>query len=1608
MIATLFYDAVQTDEVLCLNGEQQASHHHSNNLNIHSASPSPPPPQAAAAPAVTPFPLHAPQQPSSQRPCAHLHSTLGLPELEGCAMWWTTSSGELHLLLTNNQQAATRARSSQCRLLPIQLPVRNSDELLTCGVSASKRDPQQLTVAWVTRDLRCGAVVLRVFRDGGSGSNASGHFHHHHHLTSPSSPTAFSAGGGLGPAGIRAVSTHRCEALLESLRRIFDEEGEPRSSQSGCVLSLFSARGEEEDREVAAVFFLTNGTGVWRVTLRVDGSAIQEALADPRSAPASRGSSSMVPEGWMQQENEYQELSQSISNEDNSAQRPLGVHTWESLRVYAKERATAAAGGHQGGWLRNFLEGKSRRHGNAAEGTPSRRYLCVAAIQNSPWFAVLRWDGMLEYYNGTHSLDTMEPMWSQIATSCLQHVTHAAREGEREGMATHFTMSARFFPNDGVVDVMTAFRIWDTSVSDSVCRSQVLWTTVSAASHTGQQGELIALRNTVEVTPPSDTAVLLSSTSSGWVDDDDDDEGGSRRRLMLLWSVEHGSSMTRTPSSRSLAALLQNASLTTTGGPQTLLQSVVSEATDVVEVRQAISTSVFYADGGRLRAFLTIPGCNSNNNGSGSGGALAIAVETYLNRHRLHAVESATQATTDLEVVMERVMLPSGSSSSSAELSWRFPSKGLRGLHLIPCEGSCDDMEGTGAMEDGGDDGASGHNEEGAERTRCDIPMTLLHAVLRLLKHHENGGELFTNAMRQVLTRGASLSTLSCISQMDTAWSEACPWMACMTAANVLEALRFAFYPPSLSSTTTANGLCYYSRYYIYHRVSRSLLHRLAYVTCLYIGWRCRQHHAGRLDPVTPELLFGIQYLSSAYFASQLAGPQLVMFGARMSASTPAATTIASSSSFTSDDVDYYRIVLSALLPGAALDDAAHGSAAHVSLLKVLPIHCEAVARGFQSANHARCHRACGVWCMHLCKAVPILQHYLLLEEVEAGRCNQTHEIFHRCSSVMEAISALPREEVGAALLKKRLLLTDAGRTTLFSEIRVEELVALASKYPEVAPKLYAVGLLRRLMLPKGALCLASPSTVSSFFLMNLLLVLQCAEGEVAEADPGHPSPAPVTLLRALKELAVDTYLFLAMVALQDGEVTQCIHYVENVNSITTSNSGDGVAMNREAEMSHVIRSAVHRMWLSPATEMDPLLSMPCAHPQVEAWIVQEWTNHILRYRGGTGECAGMKREEERTRLLRFIGGLHQFLMARHAYGQCGRVLSNITTHLRCSPWGRQYGHAVAQLTAMALHAVECISTDGSPTGAATAWNRADALSRLDLPWLKLRVYQAQCELKLWARAGSSAVDCVDLWVDGAPAENTIAAIVKFHKALSESRLWLEAFQFSMLAVETQVLPDSLSPPCDVLKGWVSDLVAHSSAPNHKDQVEASSSYLEEQQWKEFLLCCAKASTFENQYQGFDCAVYHALLTNYARTPVVLLETYAEVSLYGALKTLLRVLSSLYAYASYLRQQSVAGLAARDEEGEDNDERNSTAQEEEEHTLHLCCVVCVDSVHIAMRVLETNNGDSFTAGVFDGLARAIQSLQKTCPSVLAKVDAEGIHKEFLSSLTDVLSKHALP
>ncbi|EAN78360.1 hypothetical protein, conserved [Trypanosoma brucei brucei TREU927] len=772
--------------------------------------------------------------------------------------------------------------------------------------------------------------------------------------------------------------------------------------------------------------------------------------------------------------------------------------------------------------------------------------------------------------------------------------------------------------------------------------------------------------------------------------------------------------------------------------------------------------------------------------------------------------------------------------------------------------------------------------------------------------------------------------------------------------------------------STRKASFCSYSRHFIQHTIARDLLLRVAYLTCSFIGWMGSDPDY-RTSPEIARVRATLELLSAAYHSVSVTGPST-------------ATIVPEVRKTVVDDA--IRLFLQ-----FTVGEEAEGNDV---------LFAVRVANRLRACNEARGPKACATWCNLLSRRYPCLQHFRIIRCIEVGRTSCPSQLAAMCLATTFHLVNCPVPVAKALLLDCGLAIyNDSTFQTAFNGIDVREWWALLDdsgdsndgKISAVIASVYRVALLRCIVHPGTSHhASASASLVRELFLAELIQLGQHLQESRLDC-PG--------ILRALTELRVDTHMFLARAALDDPNFGDAFRSIADVQQIAVGPDIKTVCM----EKIGLLIGEVVEIASSSDELTDCLVDVTHCSAELDTLLTSKWYSFIARLAVRSGST-----EAEQLRWRAAIG-LYRYLCKRHAYGQAGRMMTDLTTAIRCSSLRANVVETVVELTSLAVTAVELISPiaplqvqDSEPLDGAQESSTFSAcsgtgcfftpeyaavrepLGREHLPWVRRRHYQAYCEQQLLK--ANRRVDCTDLWVENPPPAAYAAALRRFVEALMEARLWTEALRFAAMAGADVGL---------VLQNHALDLMKHTNYTCDEEALE---------EWVMLVASCEEFSTLSNKYSPLRSTVVTALLCDCEKVCPALLDSLLKADRYEALQALLEVFETLLRRNSFSEgddmtdgedrnHDSLTSAACNEEEGDDKSDGAYKPWMLLLKALQIGTAVLMDSLSNEEK-FELNEAP-MTAGVFDPMVRRASELLNS-PLLLqhpSLVKAEGTATNFL-------------
>lgn len=1378
-----------------------------------------------------------------------------LASLNATLLWWLDAdTAALRLLAVHNAALSSAVSSAapigDCRLLTVHLRLA-SRQLLTCGVTKSSHADNTVIVAWLTREgLQASYLTLTIQRE---------------YDTTEGSRFMLTQGEPV-------VQCH----LRPYISGAFDDR--PESYCSACVVAEVSA----EEVQTAAVVVLTDRRRLWRAALLFDGTAVVRQCYDDRGSGTVRyfcDDAESTRQLNLQGMASRMQLTSFFASSPTHSEPDAGTPT----DLQEEGRPSSGADQPRRSWLPRWLSDR----GNGATGTfatatsqgseevpqspvergspmrmagpsvvpptpPAELYTAVSAVLESSYVAVTRWNGQVEIYStedGEWILAKAYPIGIMPRELLISPVTiskgQAVKAAGRLPAGPAVQWAVRSSTTSHVIHVVCC-------VGGTEGR-RCFWLTLPLVpDHRLQSSgseKVVALNCTQSIPLPTLSAVPLSCAVTA---------DGCRLALISDAGSEEDGHLLCALSIGSLTLRGQSAAM---NGVSTVVQLVEMEAGGGYGTAQRVKQAPSYlCHGARMQAVLA----QQNQ---------LVVVERGPLACRVHAMEAVHDPLQRL-VEVALVSIDEDDMNATALRGYAPPfeaGSAMHCVHYVPLDG-CDAADLVADEANGGEAAAYAMYWEG----------------VRLMQSCAHGAVLMADMMEDILSSASTLQHSTAVSRLLSeaqlsGYAPSTTWTA-EAALAVIEAAVGAAAVPSQRS------FFHHSRRYIANATSRDILCRVAFLATSYLGWMGPTATGKALaassyaDPATQQLSSAIEVLLALYHAIPAAGPDIVRLASINSACTmPTAAA-----------------VVGALLP----DVSSSGGISALGLVSV--------ANRLGRCATPRAANAQLLFANSLLSHFPLLQHYCVVWALDMQvAATQSSSLQRRCQSIAHDLAMRTTEELTELLVMDGLLLVEVGGTgSSFINLSAAEISSFVIMERTMAPKLYSIGVLRR-ATPSGALQLLLATCVArGYFYAVLVEVLEVIHARHRRLQGGattSAAPLPFAgLCRALEELQIDLLLVFALSAVGEGDMGGCFHDLQlamelmeiHQTSVTYANS-IGCVLGRIIEVA-----------CSSVANMNALQAVTTNCARLDELLLGKWYNYIARL--------PTRSASPPTEALRYraITGLHLYLMNRHHYAQCARIMSDLATLIRCSPLRRSAaaGISVGELAGLALHAATLIAPPapvgseesevrsaasrlhGSPislgsswvsgttnaiatSGAAAASPMARWLTREDIPWLQRRLYQAHCERLLW-RCGS-ALDCTDLWVDGAPATAYSQAVSKLVGALMENRLWPEAYRYSTVS--------EAYDGCCVLMEWAVDLVQQ--ARHILTEVPGEAAIAAEDltmSWAELTQYCGELSNLKNQFSGYVRTITAALAISFEFVPPSLLAAHRAADPYTAMSTLLQ------------------------------------------------------------------------------------------------------------------------
>ncbi|CAJ1036741.1 hypothetical protein, conserved [Leishmania lindenbergi] len=1461
---------------------------------------------------------------------------VALPSLRAALLWWLDADvSVVQLLVVNDTPSSKATRSCQSRLLTVELPVASPSNLVICGVTRNYIGDNGVAVVWVHRgvsgeaeeeELFPGFVQVTVQRE----VDTTGHSNI---LLFPDEQIVQCA----------PLSRIPCSFFRSTL------------AGSGSAACVVAALPDDATQRTISIVVLTDGCRVWRAELFTDGTTAVTGFRDEYRYNLLRS--------FCDSNEEVQLIDTRSVVADLQGLASPAASNASSLADPDTEEANTLPRGST--WIRRLLGSGGRTGANTTDGggrpaaggldvalpatVRKRLYAAVTAVQQSGLVVLTRWNGQVEVYdttNNTLQLTKAYPI-GVLPEAMLQPIDdsvsgHGAKvTGGKSKLCTlppgPIAQWATRSPTTQLLHVVSCFGsgegracFWSALPPLAPLSSRIIG--LEQASDTG---EVLAQHCTLSVAPPTQSSFPLACavTADG-------------RKMILVSDVgteEDGHLLC----TRSLGALTLRGEQAYEDGVTTVVQ--VMEAADSAGLGDLLRM-------GRMHGYLCqgarMQGVVTQDNA-------VLMVERGPQTCRLYTLEEAfpdamRMANEGVVVgVDEEDVYATAHDTDGNDIIAAYIDGApllLHRVHYVPLSETPPLLPGTAAP-------SATHNMDG---------FALYWEGVNVVQACPHGSRLMSDVLQDVLLATVPVTQLVSLPRFLSeahlsGYTAALHCNGTTMKAFVRAAIRIALSPPSTAAASeTAHALYYFSRLYTTHATLGELLSRIVFLTTTYLGWQSTHSLSYAFSSPAEDdaalntagwashwLITALEVLVAAYHAVPVAGADLAQLA------------------LVDDSLrqSSYKAIVAALLPTLGNTTASDSDDCVATGWEISTLSMVQVANRLLHCGTPSTARACAVWVKQLVHRFPLLQHYQVLSLLStAAASTQSERTLVLCEQVCQALAREAPADVTAALLLEGLLLTDvSGPGSAFLQLSLDEVAAFLAADPTLGPKLYAIGVLRRTTMVGSLHPSLSHSITHRYLYTTLATCIEVMERmqKCALATASAPTLVPFPQLRrALEELQVDVLLASALARVSEGDIACCFHDVQTALDFMTRHK----CLPSYSELVQVILGHIVEVACASQANMNALLrATTLGAAQLEEALILRWYNYIARL--------PTKSATEATEALRYraIMGLHRYLMNRHAYAECARLMSSLATLIRCSPRRRSAsaGISVSELAGLALHAAEMIAPSapmaetaageqagtsqaafhgvphdpalmmGSPLSLGYSWQPSTSaslipfdlnaaaldapargprwLTRTDIPWLRRRLYQAHCERQLWRRG--CLLDCTDLWVEGAPADAYQAGVEKLVAALMQARLWPQAFRFACLS--------AVYDPCTVLVEWAVDLLhaprEHGSEEAEEEEEEEAAHADRNAAWAELIGYCGELSNLENQFYAYVRTVTEALMCAYLQVPTALLAAHRAADAYTAMTTLFHV-------ALMLRKQ-VEAAELEPQRGEEDGDNEEDAEE---------------------------------------------------------------------------------
>ncbi|CAD2212980.1 hypothetical protein AGDE_15167 [Angomonas deanei] len=920
--------------------------------------------------------------------------------------------------------------------------------------------------------------------------------------------------------------------------------------------------------------------------------------------------------------------------------------------LIAQQRDGGQAAGGAGGGLWGKLKSFTGASAATLKNTASLRldfhksmvggkyYLGLSAVQESSLFLVCRANGFVEVFN------VVDMSSSDVYPMC------ALPAELQESLVEQYLRENMPNPNANIAQ-LPPLPLFGQQWSVRLSRTNGIHFFVSLGLQNERRSVLgvipqvehcetqrVVLRNCFGVRPPTLTSTPMGCAFNVKVKAEEDASRprGSTRVLLheaqvqaaVLWDrgVEEEALVVEGHTIGSLFA--------TTRESLSFVQVVEAKMTSPEMELNVLSTSCYAAQG--LRSPLAALFSTENT---------FFVVDWSLNIIRAHAIRTHFPNLEDHRIGL---MIETANIDNDDDVPMEFQNLRLvtakYGLHWIPC------------VEESVEATAAGADPELAEDNEA--LQRCFREGISALESAGQGASFFVDLLQEILQGGSVVSGVSRVVSEDIL-SGFIP-SKCVSNEDMCRAIRRVLKPLGEDDDDSGEqGFYSHSRVYLLHSVSTMLLQRVACVLVSYIGWFVSSGLSSPAPhPITDATVAVMEVLTATYHATLVAGPDLCRLA-----------TVSEMQRITSDTIAF-AVVNAFLPPAAVIAPLVVGSASssEVPSLESFLLQTAYLLRSGVGFSES-CSAACTVYCNALCNRVPLLQHFLLLHQLD-----HLHSVRSTTSVVKLSIRSIPLaltqlihlDQVNFLFYFGGLPLRGSGVVWCAPERQDafhRQLKTFVSNASGTIPAVYLVGILRRVIVlddNSSVTCRVNESLLSPLYMALKTVLRDCEkvpEGGVIEGEPGARRYG--VLRDTLIELQVETLLCLARSHVESASIGQCCQCLEDCLALLPQCKGASVYSNCVDVIAASIVEAACLTISSPVDVMQKLVNVSTVNKELDDRIVSRWNHFIVRIPTSSANDA----TEARRRHA--ILGLYRFLMKRRSFAQCGRIFSDLASLLRSS-----------------------------------------------------------------------------------------------------------------------------------------------------------------------------------------------------------------------------------------------------------------------------------------------------------------------------------------------------